>query len=365
MSAVFAPDSGLAVTDNGWRQRLRLPLLIAGPTVLGLAALYFYLSGGRYVSTDNAYVRAAQVAISANVAGRVIEVDVHDNQAVRRGDVLFRLDDRPFRIAVEQAQAQLASARLQVEALKAAYRQTLAEQRSAASEQAYRQREFERQQKLVADGIASRAQFDAAQNSLDAAHQRVATAEQQIASALAKLGGNADVKPEQHPAVQQAQADLDKAQLDLSYTVVSAPSDGIVAKVEQLQAGNYINAAAPVFSLISSDDRWIEANFKEDQLAGMRVGQSVGVRIDSFPERRFSGHVASLSPGTGAEFSVLPAENATGNWVKVVQRVPVRIELDPTDVLLGAGLSANVEVDTGAHRSLFGGSVAAPHGALQ
>lgn len=348
--------------ERGRWQRLRLPLMILGPAIVAVVAAYFYLTGGRFQSTDDAYVQTARVAISANVAGRVLELAVRDNQAVRKGDVLFRLDDAPFRIAVEEAGAQLAAARLQVETLKANYRQRQAELASAQDTLAFQQREYERQQRLIASGISSQLQVDRAQHALDGARTQVAGVQQQIGAVAASLGGNPDIAPERHPMVQQAQALLDRARLNLSYTVVAAPSDGVVTRVEQLQVGSYINASAPVFALVSTGDIWIEANFKEDQLTHMRVGQTVSVEVDSYPGKTFEGRVASVSPGTGSQFSLLPPENATGNWVKVVQRLPVRVELatlDPSFPLHG-GLSANVSVDTRHQRHLFGSAEAKP-----
>ncbi|WP_197910189.1 HlyD family secretion protein [Variovorax sp. PBL-E5] len=344
------------------RRRMRMVLMLLGPVVVVVLALGFYLSGGRYESTDDAYVQAARVAISANVAGRVVELDVHDNQAVRQGDVLFRLDDAPFRIAVDEAAAQLAAARLQIESLKANYRQRQSELASAQDTVAFQQREFQRQQRLIASGIASQLQLDRASHSLDEARAQVAGVRQQIGAVVANLGGNPAIAPERHPLVQEAQARLDKARLNLSYTVVKAPGDGVVTRVEQLQVGSYINAAAPVFALVSTGDIWVEANFKEDQLTHMHAGQKVSVEVDSYPGRTFAGTVASVSPGTGSQFSVLPPENATGNWVKVVQRLPIRVELEHPDpaFALHAGLSATVSVDTGRRRRLFGGAEAEP-----
>ena len=347
---------------RGWRRRLRLPLMLLGPVIVVVVAAYFYLTGGRFEATDDAYVKTARVDISANVAGRVQELAVRDNQAVHKDDVLFRLDDAPFRIAVEEAGAQLAAARLQIEVLKANYRQRQSELASAQDTLAFQQHELERQQRLLGSGIASQLQVDRVSHARDEAATQVAGAQQQIGAVVASLGGNPNVAPDRHPTVQQAQALLDRAKLNLSYTVVTAPSDGIVTRVEQLQVGSYINASAPVFALMSTGDTWIEANFKEDQLTHMRVGQTARVEVDSYPGKTFEGKVASVSPGTGSQFSVLPPENATGNWVKVVQRLPVRVELEHLDPAfpLHGGLSANVSVDTRHQRHLFGSAEAIP-----
>jgi membrane fusion protein (multidrug efflux system) len=270
--------------------------------------------------------------------------------------VLFRLDDQPLKIAVAESAAKLVSARYQLAAMKSSYRQQQASLRSAQDTLAYQQREFERQKTLVKSGISSQAQFDQTQHAVDAARQQVAGAQQQFDAVLAMLGGNPAIDPDSHPQVQQAKADLEHAQLNLSYAVITAPSDGVVAKVEQLQVGNFIPAATPVFALMSSQDQWIEANFKEDQLTHMRVGQTAIVDIDAFQQKGLEARVVSLSPATGSQFSMLPPENATGNWVKVVQRLPVRLELvDPKlRGQLHSGLSATVEVDTRFHRHLFG-----------
>jgi membrane fusion protein, multidrug efflux system len=329
-------------------QRLRWLLMsLAAIAVLGGGA-YFYIKGSRYQRTDDAYAQAATVSISADVGGRVSEIEVRDNELVRRGATLFKLEDAPFRIAVSDAAAHLADTRLQIESLKSTYRQRLVELRAARDTQTYAQQQYDRQSRLLASGVSSQAQFDQAAHALDAARQQVANVQQQIGVALANLGGDPNIAPERHPLVAQAQAALDRAQLNLSYTVISAPTDGVVAKVEQLQVGDTIVASAPVFALVSTRDVWIEANFKEVQLARMRPGQAASVEIDRYPGRRFSAEVTSVSPSTGSQFSMLPPENATGNWVKVVQRVPVRLQLAHVDegFLLQSGLSANVIVDT-------------------
>lgn len=335
-----------AARTKSLRERLRLPLIWGVPLLMAAAGSYFYLTGGRYQSTDDAYLRAAEVAISANVSGRVSEVDVHDNQPVHRGQILFRLDDRPFRIAVEAARARLQGARLQVESLKADYRQRLADLRSAQSALAYAEREYRRESRLLASGIASQSQVDRALLARSEAQQSVAAAKQQITAALAKLGGQPDIAVAAHPLVEQSQAALDRAQLDLSYATVRAPSDGIVTGVEHLQAGSYLPAATPAFVLVSTHDVWVEADFKEDQLAHMHAGDSATVKIDAYPGRTFHAVVASITPGTGSQFSVLPPENATGNWVKVVQRLDVRLRLEGSLPAVRSGLSAAVTVDT-------------------
>jgi membrane fusion protein (multidrug efflux system) len=336
------------------RQRLRLPLMIAGPLVVAIAAFWWYLTSGRYVSTDDSYVQAARTMISTDVSGRVVAIAVHDNERVGKGQLLFKLDDRPFRIAVEEAKAQLAAARLQVDAMKATYRQKLADLKAAQDTLAYQQREYDRQRQLAASGVAARSTFDQVRNALQTARQKVMSAESEVANALAQLGGNADISPDDHPTVQRAQANLDKAELDLSYTMVRAAEPGIVTKVDQLQVGSYVTASTPVFSMMS-DRIWVEANFKETELTHMRPGQSATIDIDTYPDANCTGKVESLSPGTGLSFSLLPPENATGNWVKVVQRLPVRLSLkcDNPDLLLHAGLSATATVDTHYQRPLL------------
>jgi membrane fusion protein, multidrug efflux system len=338
------------------RQKLRLPLMIAGPVVVLLAAAYWYLTGGRYVSTDDAYVQTARVAISTDISGRVVEIDVHDNDRVKAGQVLFRLDPRPFQIAVEEAKAQLATVRYQIHAMKATYHQKRADARATEATVDYQQHEFDRQQRLVTSGTASQQQFEQARQAYETGRQQLASKEQDVAVALANIGGDPDIPLDQHPMVQHAQAALDRAELNLSYTAITAPENGVVTKVEQLQVGDYVTASTPLFSLMSADRVWVEANFKETELTHMRSGQAATVEIDTYPGVVFPAKVESLSPGTGLTFSLLPPENATGNWVKVVQRLPVRISLDSfnSDAPLHAGLSATVEVDTEYDRPLLG-----------
>jgi len=342
---------------RGRRNLWRTALLAGGPLVVAIAAIVLYLTGGRYVTTDDAYVQAASVDVSTNIPGRVAEVDVRDNQAVRAGQVLLRLDPRRYQIAVEDAEAALDAARRRIQSLQAGYRQQQAQAHAARNTLAYQQREFDRQTRLAAAGLSSKTQLDQAAHDLQAARDQLAASSEQAAGAAAELGDPGEPIDRQ-PSVRQAQAALDRARLELSYTTVSASIDGVATKVERLQAGYYVNAAAPLFALVSRRDVWVEADFKETDLTHMRVGQAAILRVDAYPGRTLKGRVESASPGTGSSFALLPPENASGNWVKVVQRLPVRLSIDPggADGPLAAGMSVKVKVDTGRRRSLFGGA---------
>jgi len=354
--SVQTPSASRRLDRQGLTRLLRLPLLIAAPVLALAIALYLYLSSGRYESTDDAYIGAARVDVSANIAGRVTDLEVHDNQPVRKGDVLFKLDAAPVNDAAAQAEATLAAARQAADAAGAAYRQRTVEVAAAQTTLAYQERELARQRILAASGVNSQAQLDAQVQAVASAKAQVAAARQAQIGALATLGGRPDAPVSENPAVREAAAALDRARLNQTYTVIRAAQDGTVTKVNQLQVGDYVNAAQPVFSLVAPKV-WIEANFKEDQLTYMRPGQPADLKIDAYPQTTLHGRVQSLSPGTGSSFSLLPAENATGNWVKVVQRLPVRISIDspPADLPLHAGLSVTVKVDTGHRRRLFGG----------
>lgn len=324
-------------------QRLRWPLMIGGPLIVVALVAYFMLTGGRFVSTDDAYVQSARAAISPSVPGRVVEIDVGENQKVRKGQVLFRLDPVDFQVAVAQAEAALAAARFETQGSRAVYDQRNADLAAAQETVAYTTREAARQQALAAAGVATRAQADSAAHDAEQARRQIAVVRQQIASALADIGGRADLAADRQPKVMQAKAALDRARLDLSYATIVAPADGVVTKVEQLQVGNRVAASQTLFWLVSGQP-WIEANFKEDQLAHMRVGQPATIKVDAY-DHDLKAHVVSFSPGTGSSFALLPPENATGNWVKVVQRLPVRLALDETAPHLSAGLSAKAKVD--------------------
>src|SRR6516225_2656990 len=326
-----APTPAVVTPRRSIRERLRRPLMLALPIALAVFGATYYLAEEPYVSTDDAFVRAAKITVNARVAGQAVEIAVRDNQHVRQGQVLFRIDAEPYQIAVDQAEARLAGARLQIAGLKATYRQQQAELQSAKDSAAYDEREYERKKMLVASDYTPREVYDRTETDLKVARQHVASIEQQIANTVVALDGDPDVEIEHHPTVRAAKAQLDRVQLDVSYATVTAPEDGIVTRVDDLQVGNFVNPGTTVFSLLSSRRIWIEANFRETGLTHMRPGQEATIDVDAYPDRTFRAHIVSMSPGTGSDFAVLPPENATGNWVKVVQRLPVRVELDELD----------------------------------
>lgn len=330
------------------RERWRWPLMFALPLLLVLGGGAKYLHGAHNVATDDAFVRAAKVSINARVTGQVVKVAVTENQRVHAGQLLFQIDPEPYRIAVEQAEARLSIARLQVEALKATYRRQLADVESARLSAEFDLHEYDRKKALLATDFASRSSYEQALTDLMVARQRIASAQQDVSNTTAGLNGDPNIEVDRHPAVREAKAQLDHARLDLSYTRVMAPDDGVVTRVDDLQAGDFVSSGATVFSMMSSRHIWVEANFRETVLTHMRPGQAAIVDVDTYPGHGFKAHVVSISPGTGSEFALLPPENATGNWVKVVQRLPVRLELDKVDPKwpLYSGMSVTAQVDT-------------------
>jgi membrane fusion protein (multidrug efflux system) len=335
-------------------RNLRRLLLALGPVVVLAGGLFAYTAGGRYVSTDNAYVHAGKLTVATDVSGIVADVAVKESQKVEKGQVLFTLDQEPFKIALAGAEANLGTVRQQLVTLQATYRQKQAQIAQARTDAAFYETSFQRQQDLLKRGVSAQATYDQAKRDLDAARERVTMAQNDAAATLAQLGGNVDAPIEQNPNYLAAQAQVDKARRDLSRTTVTAPIPGVVTNVDSLQVGEYLPAAQAAFSLVSSADIWIEANPKESDLTYLKEGASAVVTVDAYPGREWQATVTSLAPATGTEFSVLPAQNATGNWVKVVQRVPIRLNVQlPADAPpLRTGMSATVEIDTGHQRHL-------------
>lgn len=341
---VEAPIPAVPARERG---RYKRPLLLFGvPLVVVLLSCYAYLQAGRYVDTNNAYLKADKAIIAAEVTGKIVEVAVKENDRVERGQLLFRLDDTPYKFSLDRAEAALAQTAQDIAAMKLQYGQALAEIELAQNNVAYSRVTYDRQVGLVERKIGSISDLDDTKHNLDTALKQHELAGQRAAKILVDLNGNADVDVEAHPRYQQAKSDRDQAALDLQRTMVVAPFAGIASKKPEI--GTYVERGNPVMSLVSDGDMWIEANFKETDLTYLRPNQTVEVRIDTYPGYKWHGTVQSLSEATGSEFALLPAQNATGNWVKVVQRVAVRITLShgTDDPPLRAGMSATVTVDT-------------------
>ena len=321
-----------------------------------LALLYgavLWAESLRYVTTENAYVKSNVVAVSADVSGRVIDIGVKDNQTVAQGAVLFRIDPRPFQLEVDSKLAELGAVRQDVEAKRAAYRAGQRQIEESRETVHFMEREYKRANALANRGVSTAAKLDEARYGLDMARRRLVTAEESNRTILAELGGDLKRSVEDHPDYLKLVADFDLAQLDLDRTTVLAPADGIVSNVK-LRLGEYVRAGTPVFSMVETGDVWIEANLKETQLTHIVVGQKAALTADAFPDESFDARIESISPATGAEFALLPPQNASGNWVKVVQRVPVRLRIDAKadQPMLRAGMTISVSIDTRRERSL-------------
>ncbi|MGE0630040.1 MAG: HlyD family secretion protein [Hyphomicrobiaceae bacterium] len=340
--------------------KLRRVLMVGGVLIVAVATGYAWLSGGRYISTDNAYIQAPKLLVSTDVSGLVADVRVHDGQAVKTGDILFTVDDKPFRIAVDNAKAQLDQAALNIQSMKEDYQRLLSDAAAQQSQVELAKATYDRTAALVKTGATTAANFDRARFTLNSARSQYKSLQDQAKVLLSKLGGDPDVKVTQHPAYLQAKAALEEMQRQLDHTVVRAPFDGIVTQVDHLQPGTYLVASTAsltntgAVALIGTDELWIDANFKETDLTYAHEGDPAEITVDAYPGRTWKGRIASISPASGAEFSILPAQNASGNWVKVVQRIPVRIAIEqqPDAPKLRAGMSTYVTVDTGHKRSI-------------
>jgi membrane fusion protein (multidrug efflux system) len=341
----------------GLRRYRRFLLLVVLPIVVAIAGLAFYLNGGRYVGTDDAYVGAQKVLVTPDISGKIEKVVVREGQLVKQGDELFEIDPVPFRLAVDEARAQLAQAQSTYDNLRANIKIYGDMLNLAQQGVDLKQRDVERKQALVKNSYGSQLDLDNAANALVTSGSIAQYVKQQISTAKTQLLGDTDLPLEKFPPYAQAKSKLDNAERNLDHAVVRAPMSGVATQVEQIQLGRYVSAGTPVFSIIDIAHPWVDANPKESDLTYVTEGQPVTLEVDAFPNHVFKGKIGSLSPGTGAQFAILPPQNATGNFVKVVQRVPIRIYFDETDKYvrkLKAGMSVYATIDTGHRRSLAG-----------
>lgn len=343
---------------------LRATLLLLVPLVVLVVISVFYLLGGRYISTDNAYIGQQRVLITPEVSGKVATISVVEGQQLKPGDVLFAIDPAPYEFAEQEARAKLEKVRTEFANLKSNLdnigRRIVLSRESVAANQA----EYDRKSELLGNRISTPSDLDRTRMTLIAAKTQLEQLQGQQTASLNQLLGDASLPIERYPPFIEATATHDRAKRDLANTVLRAPIAGIATQVPGIQMGRYITAGTPVFSVMGTDTIWIDANPKETDLTFVRPGQHVSITVDAFPDRAWQGKVAAISPGTGAQFAILPPQNAAGNWIKIVQRVPVRIEFAPGQDLrrLRSGMSANIEIDTGRRGrivSLFGGSAIA------
>jgi membrane fusion protein (multidrug efflux system) len=372
-SPVAAPDhpARAAEAETKARRRWLRPLLFLLLPFALMAGGYYYVTGGAIMSTENAYVRADIVGVSTDVSGLVKEIAVRENQKVAIGDVLFKLDDLPFQLALKRADAQVGIVSDELNALKSSYRDMQAQIQQAQADVEFYTRDFERQQQLAARNIASQVTFEQAQRNLQSSRQKVASLNQQLAGIAANLAGDPNMAIDKHPRYIDAIAQRDEAARQLGHTIVRAPIAGIVTNVPSLQPGQYLVSSTAGFSIVATDHMWIDASPKETELTYVRPGQPVTVSVDTYPDVAWQGIVDSVSPASAASFSLLPAQNTSGNWVKVVQRISMRVRIDAPESKppLRAGMSVVVNVDTGHARGLpsfikdlFGGGTADAHG---
>lgn len=329
------------------RRVVRHVLMAVGIIAVAATGAWFYLTSGRYVGTDNAYIKAAKILVTPEVTGTILTVNIGDNQPVKKGDVLFTIDPTNYEIAVAKAQAALATATSEVMNLKAEYAQEITDMQKAKVLADYADKQYRRMVALKNSTAFSQSALDQVASQRDAAQQDIASFREQANQYVAQLDGDPNIAPENQSGVKAAAAALKKAELDLQRTTVRAPADGIVGTAPHV--GDYARASVPQFNMVGSNDVWIEANYKETQLTSVKPGQPVTIEVDTYPGHKWTGTVESISPATGSEFSVLPAQNSTGNWVKVVQRIAVRIAVDrkSDEMRLRAGMSTNVTIDTG------------------
>jgi membrane fusion protein (multidrug efflux system) len=321
------------------------------PALAAIIGVAVWLMSGRHVTTDNAYIKGDRVLVAPEVPGAIVEVAVQENQRVSKGQLLFRIQDEPYRLALARAESELETVRAEVRGLRAGYRQKREEIKSAQSQEAYAVADYDRQSELAQKKVISNQKLEESRRDLDVARQRIAMLKEELMRLEAALAGNPKIHTDEHPRVRHSQAARDEAALNLQRARVLAPIDGIAARKPTV--GTHAAPGTAVMTVVSDSNLWIEANFKETDLTRVRPGQRAVVHIDTYPDRSWNGTVVSIAQATGAEFAVLPPQNASGNWVKVVQRIPVRVEVrsEGGDPPLRVGMSATVEIDTGHIRS--------------
>lgn len=331
-----------------WLRRLRIGMMIFGPLALLAIGVVWYLMHRGYVSTEDAFVEAHIVQVSPQVAGRVTVVPVHNNEAVHKGEILLKLDPAPYQAAVRAAEAQVEAERAMIGALKAKYQALGAQITGERAQVAYLVRQVERNSSLAQKNVVTNARFDALKTELARARQQVIALEADRQQVVSQLGGKVGLPLNKNPDYMKAVAQLAQAKLNLGYTVVQAPADGVLGRVEA-RPGDMLAAGQSAFPLVETKHMWVRANFKETALTDLRPGQKATITVDSYPGHVWHGHVGSISPGSGEIFSLIPPQNATGNWVKVTQRIPVHIDIDnaASGPILRAGMSAEVSVYVG------------------
>jgi len=349
------PTVALDAPPAPLKRRRNLLLWVFGPALVLCAGAYMYATSGRYVSTDNAYVQADRVTIAPQIGGRVVDVRVRENQLVKAGDVLFRIDPQPLEIAMARMQAQMESVRSLLDAARAGYSSAQADLRSAEEALSVNERQYQRMREMRARGLIAQKDLDDAANNLAAARGKRDSDTAALEKAKGMLGGLPNTRNDELAGYKVAQAQYESAQLDLEHATVRAPIDGVIGKTS-LQPGDFLAPGQAAMPLVATQTLWVDANFKETDLTHVGVGQAATIEVDTYPGTKWRAHVASISPASGAEFSLLPAQNATGNWVKIVQRIPVRIAIENASAgpTLRAGMSASVEIDTGKQNSLLG-----------
>ena len=334
----------------------RFVMLVVIPLVALALGFTWWLSSGRYVSTDNAYVGADKSLITPQVTGAIVAVHVVEGQKVKVGDPLFDIDPKPYEIALALAKGKLEAAKVEFANLQSSFMSNIDQIKMGEDAVKVRQADFDRKNELATSRSGTAADRDTSMANLIQAKQILEFVKWQQATVKVKLGGGPATTIDQFPDYMQARAAVDDAERNLRNTKVLAPIDGVATQVPEIELGRVAAAGQPVFAVVANTGLWVDANPKESDLTYVHVGLPATVSVDTFPGREWKGTICSIAPGTGAQFAILPPQNASGNWVKVVQRVPLRFCFDPKEDTTGlrAGMSTYLTIDTGRTRTLMG-----------